>query len=85
MQMHLAAIGYFLLSVLCLHVGSHYDARPSILPLVLNVSSLVALLLGIIFFVTGSLTYVNAALSALRRLAAEAQIPPARDSRSIAE
>lgn len=79
MQMHFAALGYFFLSVLCLHVGAHYDAGPSILPFVLNVVSFLAMLLGVIFFVAGSLTYVNSALNALRRFAAEAQKPPARD------
>lgn len=82
MKNHFAAIAYFALAVLCIHVGGHYTTSPSPIPFLLHAGALVAAVVGLTFFISGSVGYARSGFCALLKLVRDAQRDPQRSSSS---
>ncbi len=82
MKYHLAAVAYLALAVLCIHVGGHYRISPSRIPFLLHAGAVVAAVVGLTFFISGSVGYARSGFGALLKLVRDAQREPQRSSSS---
>ncbi|MCA9157078.1 MAG: hypothetical protein KDA72_02050 [Planctomycetales bacterium] len=78
MKNHFAAIAYFALAVLCVHVGGHYTTSPSPIPFLLHAAALVAAVVGLTFFISGSVVYARSGFGTLLKLVRDARREPMR-------